>query len=396
MPATIEGGNVPIYLWADPDEVEAQAMAQLGNIAALPWVFHHVAVMPDVHFGKGATVGSVIAMRHAVSPAAVGVDLGCGMAAMLLDLRAEDLPDDLGPTRAAIEAAVPVGFAMHPQPVRGRATAVADELWAEFDALDPVVADLFDRARRQLGTLGGGNHFIELCLDDSRTSAGGGVWLLLHSGSRRVGLVLAEHHMGIAKGLAHNAGLPDPDLAVLLAGSPQMAAYRRDLFWAQRYAAANRELMLELARGAVEASVGRPVRVVRTVRCHHNYVAEETHFGEHVLVTRKGAIRAGAGEWGIIPGSMGTASYIVEGLGNPDSYDSAAHGAGRRMSRNQARKRFSVQDLAAQTAGVESRKDAAVVDEIPGAYKDIDAVIAAMRDLVVVRARLKQVLCVKG
>jgi tRNA-splicing ligase RtcB len=388
VPARIEGGTVPIYLWAEPDQVEAKAMAQLGNIAALPWVFHHVAVMPDVHFGKGATVGSVIAMRHAVSPAAVGVDLGCGMAAMQLDLRAGDLPDDLGPLRATIEAAVPVGFAMHREPVDA---AAGDELWAEFDGLDPVVADLFERARCQLGTLGGGNHFIELCLDEDQRA-----WLMLHSGSRRVGLVLAEHHMGIAKGLAHNAQLPDPDLAVLLAGSPEMAAYRRDLVWAQRYAAANREVMLELARGAMQATLNRSVRVERAVRCHHNYVAEETHFGAHVLVTRKGAIRAGKGEWGVIPGSMGSASYIVEGLGNPDSYDSAAHGAGRRMSRNQARKRFSVEDLAAQTAGVESRKDAAVVDEIPAAYKDIDAVIAAMADLVVVRARLKQVLCVKG
>jgi tRNA-splicing ligase RtcB len=392
MPATtLKGDNVPIYLWAEAHEVESQALAQLKNIAALPWVFHHVAVMPDVHFGKGATVGSVIAMRHAVSPAAVGVDLGCGMAAMRLDLRAEDLPDRLGRTRSAIEAAIPVGFAMHREPVDA-----GDELWAEFDALDPVVRDLFERARRQLGTLGGGNRFIELCLEEGTSAGDGGVWLVLHSGSRRVGLVLAEHHMGIAKGLAHNAGLPDPDLAVLLAGTPQMDAYRRDLFWAQRYAAANREVMLELARGAVEASVGRPAPVLRTVRCHHNYVAEETHFGEHVLVTRKGAIRAGKGEWGIIPGSMGTSSYIVEGLGNPDAYESAAHGAGRRMSRNKARKTFTVQDLAAQTAGVESRKDAAVVDEIPGAYKDIDAVIAAMSDLVVVRARLKQVLCVKG
>jgi tRNA-splicing ligase RtcB len=387
MPATtLKGDNVPIYLWAEAHQVESQALDQLKNIAALPWVFHHVAVMPDVHFGKGATVGSVIAMRHAVSPAAVGVDLGCGMAAMRLDLTAEDLPDSLGRTRSAIEAAIPVGFAMHREPVDA-----GDELWAEFDALDPVAHDLFDRARRQLGTLGGGNHFIELCLDEE-----GGVWLMLHSGSRRVGLALAEHHMGIAKGLAHNAGLPDPDLAVLLAGTPQMDAYRRDLFWAQRYAAANREVMLELARAAVQASIGRPAQVVRSVRCHHNYVAEETHFGEHVLVTRKGAIRAGKGEWGIIPGSMGTASYIVEGLGNPDAYESAAHGAGRRMSRNKARRTFTVADLAAQTAGVESRKDAAVVDEIPGAYKDIDTVIAAMSDLVVVRAKLKQVLCVKG
>jgi tRNA-splicing ligase RtcB (3'-phosphate/5'-hydroxy nucleic acid ligase) len=393
MKATLPGATVPIYLWADPAGVEAQARAQLENIAALPWVVHHVAVMPDVHYGKGATVGSVIAMRNAVSPAAVGVDLGCGMAAMRLGLRAEDLPDSLAPMRSAIEAAVPVGFSMHDAPV---ADGGSDELWAEYDGLAEPASGLLDRAMRQMGTLGGGNHFIEVCLDDQGTSAGGGVWLMLHSGSRRIGLSLAEHHMAIAKRLTHNAELPDPELAVFLAGTPEMDAYRRDLFWAQRYAARNREVMLGLVHGAVQATLGRPVPVEQTIRCHHNYVADEVHFGEPVMVTRKGAIRAGWGEWGIIPGSMGTRSYIVRGLGNPDSYESASHGAGRAMSRNQARKRFSVADLEAQTAGVESRKDAAVVDEIPAAYKPIDEVIAAQSDLVEVKAKLKQVLCVKG
>jgi len=388
-PSTLSGATAPIYLWTDPQTVEPQALQQLRNIAALPWVFHHVAVMPDVHFGKGATVGSVIAMRDAVAPAAVGVDIGCGMAALHLDLRAGHLPDDLGPLRSAVEAAVPVGFATHRVPAPpGRAH---ERLWAEFDRLARPAQGLRERARLQLGTLGGGNHFIELCLDED-----GGVWLMLHSGSRRVGLVLAEHHMGIARRLAHNADLPDPDLAVFLAGTPEMDAYRRDLFWAQRYAAANRAVMLELIRGAIARTLGRRTDVTREVHCHHNYVAEETHFGTHVLVTRKGAIRAGTGEWGIIPGSMGTASYIVQGRGNPDSYESASHGAGRRMSRNRARRTFTVADLEAQTAGVESRKDAGVVDEIPGAYKPIDEVVAAQTDLVTVRARLKQVLCVKG
>jgi len=387
MPARVlKGAKVPIYLWAEPHEVDSAALDQLKRIAALPWVYHHVAVMPDVHFGKGATIGSVVAMRDAVAPAAVGVDMGCGMAAMRLDLRADDLPDDLGPMRAAIEAAVPVGFAVHKEPLEE-----GDRLWREFDQLSGPVQKLFDRARRQLGTLGGGNHFIELCLDTE-----GGVWVMLHSGSRRVGLVLAEHHMSIARKLAHNAELPDPDLAVLLAGTPQMAAYRRDLDWAQRYAAANREAMLRLVHRAVSATLGREVAVLRTVRCHHNYVAEELHYGTVVLVTRKGAIRAGAGEWGIIPGSMGTGSYIVQGLGSREAYESAAHGAGRRMSRNKARKTFSLADLRAQTAGVESRKDAAVIDEIPGAYKDVAAVIAAQSDLVEVKAHLKQVVCVKG
>lgn len=387
MPATVvKGSKVPIHLWADPREVESVALDQLKRIAALPWVYHHVAAMPDVHFGKGATVGSVIAMRGAVAPSAVGVDMGCGMAAMRLDLRDSDLPDDLGPMRTAIERAVPVGFSMHAEPLEE-----GDPLWREFDQLSGPVKDLFGRARRQLGTLGGGNHFIELCLDTE-----GGVWIMLHSGSRRVGLVLAEHHMAVARKLAHNATLPDPDLAVLLEGTPQMAAYRRDLDWAQRYAAANREAMLRLVREAVAKTLRRDAPVVRTVRCHHNYVAEELHYGEVVLVTRKGAIRAGAGEWGIIPGSMGTGSYIVQGLGSADSYESAAHGAGRRMSRNKARKTFSLADLEAQTAGVFSRKDAGVIDEIPGAYKDLAMVMAAQADLVEVKAHLKQVLCVKG
>jgi tRNA-splicing ligase RtcB len=387
MPATVlRGFRVPIHLWADPHEVEPVALEQLERIAALPWVYHHVAAMPDVHFGKGATVGSVIAMRGAVAPSAVGVDMGCGMAAMRLDLRATDLPDNLGPMRAAIERAVPVGFAMHERPLEG-----GESLWREFDHLSGPVKDLLSRARRQLGTLGAGNHFIEVCLDTQD-----GVWIMLHSGSRRIGLVLAEHHMGIARGLAHNAELPDPDLAVLLEGTPQMRAYRHDLEWAQRYAAVNREAMLRLVQDAVAATLRRRVRSVRTVRCHHNYVAEELHYGEVVLVTRKGAIRAGAGEWGIIPGSMGTGSYIVRGLGSAESYESAAHGAGRRMSRNKARKTFTLADLEAQTAGVASRKDAGVIDEIPGAYKDVAAVMAAQADLVEVKARLKQVLCVKG
>jgi tRNA-splicing ligase RtcB len=326
MPATVlKGEKVPIHLWADPREVESVALDQLKRIAALPWVYHHVAAMPDVHFGKGATVGSVIAMRGAVAPSAVGVDMGCGMAARRLDLEASDLPDDLGRMRAAIERAVPVGFSMRSEPLEE-----GEPLWREFDQLSGPVKDLFGRARRQLGTLGGGNHFIELCLDTE-----GGVWIMLHSGSRKVGLVLAEHHMGIARKLAHNAQLPDPDLAVLLEGTRQMAAYRRDLDWAQRYAAANREAMLRLVHDAVASTLGREVREVRTVRCHHNYVAE-------------------------------------------------------------ARKTFSLADLEAQTAGVFSRKDAGVIDEIPGAYKDVAAVMAAQADLVEVKARLKQVLCVKG
>lgn len=364
-------------------------MRQLHNISALPWAFKHVAVMPDVHYGKGATVGSVIAMRDAVSPAAVGVDIGCGMAAVRTSLRASDLPDDLGRIRSEIEQAVPVGFSMHKATVfDGRDAGDWGAFWNDFGTL----AGGFDRARalHQMGTLGGGNHFIEVCLDTTQQ-----VWVMLHSGSRGVGNILAQHHIAVARGLAHNAELPDRDLAVFLAKTPEMEAYRRDLYWAQDYARRNRAVMLRLVCSVLSAQFPQ-VTYDKPISCHHNYVAEETHFDTEVMVTRKGAIRAGRGDMGIIPGSMGTGSYIVRGLGNPDSFESASHGAGRRMSRTKAKKRFSAKDLAAQTAGVECRKDAGVVDEIPAAYKDIDEVIRNQSDLVEVVAKLKQVICVKG
>ncbi|MFC7340007.1 RtcB family protein [Saccharopolyspora griseoalba] len=393
---TVEGGRVPIRMWADPGSIEADAMGQLRNAANLPWI-HGVAVMPDVHYGKGATVGSVLAMREAVSPAAVGVDIGCGMSAVRTSLTAADLPEDLGRLRRRIEAAVPVGFAMHRNPVdpeRVPGTGGWDAFWARFSELHPGVQPLRERAQHQLGSLGGGNHFIEVCLERGGPDEGR-VWLMLHSGSRGIGNELAKRHIDLARGLPHNADLPDPDLAVFVAGTPEMVAYRRDLFWAQEYAARNRATMVALVRSAVaeelpQASFEEPIS------CHHNYVAEETHDGRELLVTRKGAIRAGAGELGIIPGSMGTGSYIVRGVGNPASFESASHGAGRRMSRRRAKKTFTARDLAAQTAGVECRKDAAVVDEIPSAYKDVDEVVRAQSDLVEVVAHLKQVVCVKG
>jgi tRNA-splicing ligase RtcB (3'-phosphate/5'-hydroxy nucleic acid ligase) len=242
----------------------------------------------------------------------------------------------------------------------------------------------------QMGTLGGGNHFLEVCLDTDQR-----VWVMLHSGSRGIGNELAQHHIAVARTLAHNAELPDPDLAVFLAGTPEMAAYRHDLYWAQDYARRNRAVMMRLVCDVLRAEFPQ-IAFEKPISCHHNYVSEENHFGEDVLVTRKGAIRAGRGELGIIPGSMGTGSYIVRGLGNPDSFESASHGAGRRMSRNKARKTFTTQDLAAQTSGVECRKDSGVVDEIPGAYKDIDTVMANQSDLVEVVAKLKQVVCIKG
>jgi tRNA-splicing ligase RtcB len=391
---TINGRNVPIRLWAPAHEVDSQVIAQLKNVASLPWVVHHVAVMPDVHAGRGATVGSVIAMRGAVAPAAVGVDIGCGMAAVETTLTAKDLPDDLGRVRAAIERAIPVGKGAHDEPAfeqgpdarRAAGKAVMDG----FADLGAPVRGLAGRAARQLGTLGGGNHFIEVCLDSEDN-----VWLMLHSGSRHIGAALAEHHIEIARRLHHNQALEDPDLAVFLAGTPAFAAYRRDLGWAQDYARFNRELMLGLLMGVMQRLWPR-ARFGEPISCHHNYVAEEHHFGEDVLITRKGAIRAGAGELGIIPGSMGARSFIVRGRGSPASFASASHGAGRRMSRTEARRRFSLADLRAQTEGVECRKDHGVIDEAPKAYKNIDRVMAQQEDLVEVVAELKQIICVKG
>ncbi|RZS45187.1 tRNA-splicing ligase RtcB [Herbihabitans rhizosphaerae] len=388
---TVRGERVDIKMWTRPETVEDQAMGQLRNISALPWVFKHVAVMPDVHFGKGATVGSVIAMRDAVSPAAVGVDIGCGMTAVRTSLRANDLPASLAHLRSRIEARVPVGFGMHKASVFNDGDANDwDTFWRGFDQLTTAVKSKMDRALHQMGTLGGGNHFLEVCLDEHDQ-----VWIMLHSGSRGIGNLLAQHHIEVARALAHNAELPDPDLAVFLAGTDEMREYRHDLYWAQDYARRNRAVMTRLVCDVLRQQFDA-VTFDEPISCHHNYVAEEHHYGEDVLVTRKGAIRAGRGDLGIIPGSMGTGSYIVRGLGNPESFESASHGAGRRMSRNKARKQFTEQDLVEQTAGVECRKDAGVVDEIPGAYKNIDEVLNNQGDLVEVVAKLKQVLCVKG
>jgi tRNA-splicing ligase RtcB (3'-phosphate/5'-hydroxy nucleic acid ligase) len=394
LPVELSGAKSSTLMWAQEYDVDAKALQQLRNIAALPWV-HGVRVMPDVHLGKGATVGSVIAMNQAVSPAAVGVDIGCGMEGVLTSLTASDLPDDLSAIRSRIEAAVPVGFRAHEDQVGVRRLGLDprpwDKLWGAFTSLHDGVQDRERKAKQQMGSLGGGNHFIEVCLDDEDR-----VWLMLHSGSRNIGKELAERHMRIARDLPHNADLPDRDLAVFLSGTPEMDAYRRDLTWAQEYAARNRAVMLALVMDAVQGSFEVDVRFEQPISCHHNYVAEEHIDGLDLLVTRKGAIRAGRGDLGLIPGSMGTGSYVVRGLGSERSFYSASHGAGRRMSRNEAKRRFTVDDLVAQTTGVESRKDAGVIDEIPAAYKDIDSVIAAQSDLVEVVAHLKQVICVKG
>ncbi|MEZ7002355.1 RtcB family protein [Streptomyces sp. AD55] len=392
----LPGARVPIRMWTDPATVEDGALRQLRNTATLPWI-EGLAVMPDVHYGKGATVGSVIAMRGAVCPAAVGVDIGCGMSAVRTSLTANDLPGDLSRLRSRIEQAIPVGRGMHDEPVdpgglHGFATAGWDDFWSRFDGVAEAVRFRQERAGRQMGTLGSGNHFVEVCVDTEDA-----VWLMLHSGSRNIGKELAEHHIGVARGLPHNQGLVDRDLAVFVADTPQMAAYRNDLFWAQEYASRNRSIMMALLKDVVrkEFRKARP-SFEPEISCHHNYVAQERYRGVDLLVTRKGAIRAGRGDHGIIPGSMGTGSYIVEGLGNEASFNSASHGAGRHMSRSAAKRRFTAKDLEEQTRGVECRKDFGVVDEIPAAYKPIEQVIDQQRDLVRVVARLRQVVCVKG
>ncbi|MCL7424091.1 RtcB family protein [Streptomyces sp. YS415] len=390
------GAKVPIRMWTDPATVEDVALQQLRNVATLPWI-KGLAVMPDVHYGKGATVGSVIAMQGAVCPAAVGVDIGCGMSAVRTSLTVNDLPGDLSRLRSKIEQAIPVGRGMHddavdPTRMHGFGTAGWDGFWERFDGVADAVKFRQERATKQMGTLGSGNHFVEVCTDTE-----GAVWLMLHSGSRNIGKELADFHIGVAQKLPHNQGLVDRDLAVFIADTPQMAAYRNDLFWAQEYAKYNRSIMMALLKDVVRKEFKKAKPVFEPeISAHHNYVAEERYEGMDLLVTRKGAIRAGSGEYGIIPGSMGTGSYIVKGLGNPLSFNSASHGAGRRMSRNAAKRRFSTKDLEEQTRGVECRKDSGVVDEIPGAYKPIEQVIDQQRDLVEVVAKLKQVVCVKG
>ncbi|UGY92918.1 RtcB family protein [Streptomyces gobiensis] len=397
MPYTeVPGARVPIRMWTEPATVEDVAMRQLHNVSTLPWI-KGLAVMPDVHFGKGATVGSVIAMRGAVCPAAVGVDIGCGMSAVKTSLTANDLPGDLSRLRSGIEAAIPVGRAMHDDPVdpgrlHGFPTRGWEDFWSRFDGIADAVKFRQGRAVKQMGTLGSGNHFVEVCTDST-----GAVWLMLHSGSRNIGKELAEYHIGRAQQLSHNQGLVDRDLAVFIADTPQMAAYQHDLFWAQEYAKNNRAVMMGLLQDVVRKEFKKAKPLFEPViSCHHNYVAQERYEGMDLLVTRKGAIRAGSGDYGIIPGSMGTGSYIVRGLGNPASFNSASHGAGRKMSRNAAKKRYSARDLVEQTRGVECRKDAGVVDEIPAAYKRIEQVMEQQRDLVEVVAKLKQVVCVKG
>ena len=379
-------------------DLEPHARAQLANVAQLPIVFGHVAAMPDVHAGIGATVGSVIPTRRAIIPAAVGVDIGCGMNAVRLSLTADRLPDSLSRVRAAIERAVPVGFEEH-----GESDARRDACAPLARRLEGIVRrhpriakmqrDHQSKWVRQMGSLGGGNHFIELCLDE-----GTHLWVMLHSGSRGIGNCVGRYFIARAREAMQQREihLPDRDLAWLDEGTRDFDDYVEAVGWAQDYALANRREMMHLIVDAVRGLLPPFEIMGEAINCHHNYVEQETHFGERVYVTRKGAISAREGELGIIPGSMGARSYIVRGKGNPDSFCSCAHGAGRRMSRAEAKRRFSRADLEEQTRGVECRKDKGVIDEIPAAYKDIDQVMADQTDLVEVEHTLKQVVCVKG
>ncbi|WP_300655211.1 RtcB family protein [Pseudomonas sp.] len=401
-PQILQAANgKPVKLWTQGVPLEAQARQQLLETASLPFIFKHLAVMPDVHLGKGSTIGSVIPTIGAIIPAAVGVDIGCGMIAVRTSLQASDLPDNLHRLRSAIEQAVPHGktFGKHDQGAWQRVPAAADRAWAMLAGRFRAITDKHPRLEKtnnrvHLGTLGGGNHFIEVCLDEQDR-----VWFMLHSGSRGVGNAIGTLFIELAQAdMRQQLGnLPNKDLAYLEEGSRHFADYVEAVGWAQDFAQQNRALMMEAVIAAARQVIGKPFEVnLEAVNCHHNYVQREHHFGQDVLITRKGALSARKGELGIIPGSMGAKSFIVRGLGNPQAFNSCSHGAGRVMSRSQAKKLFTIEDQIRTTAHVECRKDKAVIDEIPLAYKDIDAVMQAQSDLVEVVHTLRQVVCVKG
>jgi len=398
--------GVPIKMWTRGVgvPVEESALRQLTNCASLPFIFRHLAVMPDVHFGQGATVGSVIATRGAIVPAAVGVDLGCGMTAVQTNLTASQLPDNLFGVRSAIEAAVPHGrtddggpndhgaWGDLPSDViaawRGPLAAGFSKICEKHPKIEKC------NHSRHLASLGTGNHFIEVCTDENQA-----VWVMLHSGSRGVGARIGGYFIEKAKLEMERwfIRLPDKDLAYLPEGSTYFDDYCEAVSWAQDFAFANRRLMMSRALTALSETLDIPITsATEAVSCHHNYVSREHHFGEDVIVTRKGAVRARSGDLGIIPGSMGAKSFIVRGKGNADSFHSCSHGAGRTMSRTEAKKRFTLEDHAKATAGVECRKDADVIDETPDAYKSIEKVMKAQEDLVEIVHTLKQVVCVKG
>jgi tRNA-splicing ligase RtcB len=399
-------GGRPVKMWTRGVPVEQAAKDQLANLAQLPFIYRHVAVMPDVHLGKGSTIGSVIPTQGAVIPAAVGVDIGCGMMAAKTTLRATDLPDSLARLRSAIEQAIPHGMTPKTGNAKGRdvgswnnAPAAVDAGWARLRGEFEEICRKYPKLRhsnnyKHLGTLGSGNHFVEVCLDEE-----GFVWLMLHSGSRGVGNAIGSHFIELARQdmRTHMVNLPDQDLAYLKEGTRHYDDYVEAVGWAQKFALINREVMMQNLITAVRSVIPKPFEThVEAVNCHHNYVQRERHFGQDVLVTRKGAVSAQKGELGIIPGSMGAKSFIVRGKGNPESFNSCSHGAGRVMSRTEAKRRFTLRDHVAATEGVECRKDEGVIDEIPMAYKDIDAVMAAQHELVEVVHTLKQVVCVKG
>jgi tRNA-splicing ligase RtcB len=394
--SVISKTRIPIKLWTEAEGVESSALDQLTNAANLPFAFKHVSVMPDVHYGRGFTVGTVFATKGAVCPNAIGVDIGCGMYAVKTPFTTDQVASKAAELRHSIERSVPTGFNSN---TKVESTVETWKGWEreQFGAVDSAISmdmKMRDRAMTQLGSLGGGNHFIEVSRDtDDR------VWVMLHSGSRYIGNKIAKLFMDRAKELCQkmHVKLPDQDLAYLpvdMGGREYLMSLR----WAQAYAWANREeMMRRVLKDLGHLVTGRPqVERLFEVHCFHNYATMESHFGENVLVTRKGAVRARVGDHGIIPGSMGTKSFITLGKGNPDSFMSSSHGAGRRMSRSAAKRQFTVEDAIAQTQGVECRKDAGIIDELPGSYKDIEEVMANQTDLVEVVAELRQILCVKG
>lgn len=400
---SVEDSKVPVKAWVKGVLFEAEAQKQLLNLSKMPFIFKHVSAMPDCHMGIGATVGSVIATKNAIIPAAVGVDIGCGMNAVKTTLRADQI-GDLATLRHKIESAVPHGrTAQGGENDRGSWHDIPTEVEVAWMGMEGSYRAILDkhpkvshkRPINQLGSMGTGNHFLEVCLDQDNA-----VWLMLHSGSRGVGNNIGQYFIEKAREdmRRYFINLPDQDLAYLPEGTEHFNDYMKAVSWAQNYARVNRELMMENAIKALKRSGEVPsFDLTETViSCHHNYVARENHFGENVYITRKGAVRAREGDMGIIPGSMGTKSYIVRGKGNPDSFMSCSHGAGRKMSRTKARATFTLKDHRAATEGVECRKDNDVLDETPGAYKDIDEVMKAQSDLVEVAYTLKQVLCIKG
>ena len=388
--------GVPVKIFTN--DIDSDSIEQLKKMAQLQFIYSHIAVMPDVHVGKGATVGSVIPTKNAIIPAAVGVDIGCGMNAVRLNLKASQLPDNLAPLRHAIERKVPVGFELHKQ-IKAKASSIIplekrlQPIIQKHPGLVRMLRKFDATWQKQLGTLGGGNHFIELCLDENQD-----VWIMLHSGSRGLGNVIGTYFIELAKKEAqHRFGhVPDKDLSYFAEGSASFNDYVEAVEWAQNYAFENRREMMRLILEAIRPLLPPFQMTKEAINCHHNYVSRENHFGEDLLITRKGAIRAGQDELGIIPGSMGARSYIVKGKANPESFCSCSHGAGRKMSRNKAKLLFSQDDLIQQTQGIECRKDAGVIDEIPSAYKDIDQVMANQSDLIEIIHTLKQILCIKG